>query len=270
MKKLGLSLSLAFKSIVRGNRWAALMIVLLMALSFANLILTPSIMSGVTRSLDSQQVNTIFGNIVITPVPRSPYIENSGQTVALLGQYPGVSGVATHLADSAAFSSQPGESQNPPGQINSGNWTVTGIDPAAESSVTTISKSLIAGSYLTASDTNAVVLGVEIAGGPQAQNAALLTLGGVNMGDTVGLTFSNGVRQDFSVKGIFQAHDGQADSQAFITRSAMASILGSSFENRVTCWSRSATKARKPALSLPSMPWGSMAWRATGATTEEG
>lgn len=234
MKKLGISLSLAFKSIVRGNIWAALMIVLLMGLSFANLILTPSIMSGVTRSLDSQQVNTIFGNIVITPKQGRAYIDNTGQTVAVLGQYPGVTGIAPHLADSAAFSFQPGESQNPPGQISSGNWTVIGIDPAAESSVTTISKSLIAGSYLTASDTHAILLGVEIAGGAKAQNAAFLTLGGVSVGDTVSLTFSNGVRQDFSVRGIFQAHDGQADSQAFITRSAMSSILGGFFADPAT------------------------------------
>ena len=41
-----LAFFLAFKSIYRGNRWAALLIVAVMALSFANLILTPSILSG--------------------------------------------------------------------------------------------------------------------------------------------------------------------------------------------------------------------------------
>ena len=223
MNKIRISLSLAFKSIIRGNRWAALMIVVLMALSFTNLLLTPSIMSGVTHSLDSQQINTIFGNIVVTPSRGNAYIDDVSQATASLEQMPGVTGVAPHLAQSAVISYQP---EDAAAQTSSGNWTVTGIDPGRESSVTTISKDLIAGSYLAPSDTDAIVIGVEIAGGPQAENADFLTLGGVGVGDTVSVTFANGVERSFTVKGIFQAQDGQADSQAFITQTEMASVMG--------------------------------------------
>ena len=62
-----LALFLAFKSIWRGNRWASLLIVSVMALSFAQLILTPSILSGVTQALNSQQINTLYSNVLIDP-----------------------------------------------------------------------------------------------------------------------------------------------------------------------------------------------------------
>jgi hypothetical protein len=58
MGNLKLALFLAYKSIIKGNRWALVLIILVMSLSFANLILTPSILSGVTDTLDEQQVNT--------------------------------------------------------------------------------------------------------------------------------------------------------------------------------------------------------------------
>jgi len=231
MNKLKIAFSLAFKSIIKGNRWAALMIVVLMALSFANLILTPSIMSGVTKSLDTQQINTIFGNIIIAPQQGNTYLDNIDQIEQKLAQYPGVTGVAPHLADSALIEYQMAQS----GMAASGSWSVTGIDPVKESSVTTISKSLIAGSYLSPTDTDAILLGVEIAGGLQAQNAPFLTLGGVQVGDTVRLTYSNGIQKEYVVKGVFQAKDVQADSQAFVTQDEMASVLGgASFASRAS------------------------------------
>jgi putative ABC transport system permease protein len=216
---------------VRGNRWAAVMIVVLMALSFANLILTPSIMSGVTRSLDSQVVNTILGNIVVAPVQGSPYIDDAGSAVARLSQQEGVTGVAPHLNGGARISFTPAVVGS---QVNNGNWAVTGIDPAQERTVTTISQSLLSGTYLEPSDTNSILLGVEIAGGPMAQSAAFLTLGGVSAGDTVSLTFADGQQRNFTVKGIFRTRNAQADGQAFITRGEMARVLGVSSTDQAT------------------------------------
>ena len=40
------------------------MIIIVMSLSFANLILTPSIISGVTKTLNQQQIDTLYGNII--------------------------------------------------------------------------------------------------------------------------------------------------------------------------------------------------------------
>ena len=73
---LKLAFFLSFKSMIKGNRWALVMIIIVMSLSFANLVLTPSILSGVTETLNQQQIDTLYGNIVIDPQNTQYYIND--------------------------------------------------------------------------------------------------------------------------------------------------------------------------------------------------
>ena len=227
MGNLKLALFLAYKSIIKGNRWALVLIILVMSLSFANLILTPSILSGVTNTLDEQQVNTLFANIVIDPEEDKYYLDHVGQIENKIEQIPGVVGVSAHLNSSAFIEYQWREKDSPSDSGKSGNWAVIGIDPQQEVNVTTIHEHIIEGSYLAADDRDEIILGIEIAGGDGAQTSSFLTLGGVQVGDKVRLTYSNGVQQEYWVKGIFQAREmTQADRLAFVTRKEMTSVLG--------------------------------------------
>ena len=101
MGNFKLALFLALKSIIKGNRWALLMIILVMSLSFANLLLTPSILSGVTDTIDQQQVDTLFANIIIDPQPHDYYLDHESQIEKKIAQIPGVSGVSAHLRNNA-------------------------------------------------------------------------------------------------------------------------------------------------------------------------
>jgi putative ABC transport system permease protein len=225
MGNLKLAFFLAYKSIVRGSRWTLVLIILVMSLSFANLILTPSILSGVTTAINQEQINTLFGNILIDPPNDQFYVDNISRVEQTVSQNPDVAGVAPHLNNNAYFEYK--WQNNTPGEKGqSGSWNVIGIDPQQEARVTTIHDSLIAGQYLAPGDTDKILLGVEIAGGNQADNKPFLTLGGVQVGDRVRLTFSNGVQREYEVKGIFKARGGEANNFAFISRPEMASVLG--------------------------------------------
>ncbi|MFC1893492.1 ABC transporter permease [Chloroflexota bacterium] len=227
MGNLKLALFLAYKSIVKGNGWALALIILVMSLSFANLILTPSILSGVTNTLDEQQVNTLLANIVIDPVEDEYYLDDAGQLETRMEQVPGVVGVSSHLNSSAFVEYQWRAKDSSADKGQSGNWTVIGIDPEREVNVTTIHEHIVAGSYLDETDRDEIVLGIEIAGGDGAQTAPFLTLEGAQVGDKVRLTYPNGVQREYRVKGIFQAREmTQADRLAFVTRKEMASVLG--------------------------------------------
>ena len=109
-----------------------------------------------------------------------------------------------------------------------------GIDPDKESRVTTISQSMIAGTYLSPDDTDQILLGVEIAGGTEASSASFLNLGGVNVGDQVRLTYPDGTQREYTVKGIFRARDGEADRQAFVSYQEMVSVMGPVFADRAS------------------------------------
>jgi putative ABC transport system permease protein len=221
MGNLKLALFLAYKSIIRGSRWTLVLIILVMSLSFANLVLTPSIMSGVTYAINQEQINTLFGNIIIDPPSHKSYLDGISQIEDQVTQTPGVTGFAPHLNSAAAFE------YNPQSGGQRGNWNVIGIDPEKEALVTTIHQSLIAGSYLSPEDTDKILLGVEISGGDEAENQGFLTLGGVKVGEKVQLTFPDNVQREYEVKGIFKARGGGANNLAFITSQEMAAVLGS-------------------------------------------
>jgi len=227
MGNLKLALFLAFKSIIKGNRWALVLIILVMSLSFANLLLTPSILWGVTNTLNRQQIDTLYGNIVIDPLPTEHYLSRASLIEKKIEQIPGVTGVSAHLNSSAFIEYQWKEKDSPSDKGESGTWSVIGIDPTREIDVTTIHEHIIQGSYLDSNDRDEIVLGVEIAGGDRAQTAEFLTLQGVRIGDEVRLTYPNGVQREYRVKGIFQAKEmTQADRLAFVTKTEMASVMG--------------------------------------------
>jgi putative ABC transport system permease protein len=229
-----LAFFLAFKSIWKGNRWAVLLIIFVMALSFAQLVLTPSIMSGVTQALNSQQINTLYGNVLIDPQSNAYYLDDASQIQSQAATQPGVVGVAPHLGNSAYIEYNWGATVDPTQKGNGGNWRVIGIDPDKESRVTTISQSMIAGTYLSPDDTDQILLGIEIAGGPEASGASFLNLGGVNVGDQVRLTYPDGTQREYTVKGIFRARDGEADRQAFVSYQEMVSVMGPVFADRAS------------------------------------
>ena len=181
MGNLKLALFLAYKSIIKGNRWALVLIILVMSLSFANLILTPSILSGVTDTLDEQQVNTLFANIVIDPEEDKYYLDHVSQWENKIKQIPGVIGVSSHLNTGAFIEYQWREKDSPSDRGKSGTWSVIGVNPQQEVNVTTIHEHIIDGSYLDESDRDEIVLGVEIAGGDRAQTSPFLTLGEVGL-----------------------------------------------------------------------------------------
>jgi len=226
MGNVKLAMFLAYKSIFKGNRWALVLILLVMSLSFANLLLTPSILLGVTEAINRQQVETVYGNIVIDPPPDRYYLSRAGEWQETIGQLPGVTGVSARLDSSALIEYQWRDKDSPSDKGKSGNWPVVGIEPEREAGVTTIHQRLIEGSYLDANDRDAILLGIEVAGGDNAQAAAFQTLQGVAVGDTVRLTYPNGVQREYTVKGIFQARESRADRTAFVTRAEMASVLG--------------------------------------------
>ena len=227
MGNVKLALFLAYKSIVKGNRWALFLIILVMSLSFANLLLTPSILSGVTSTLDEQQINTLFANIVIDPEEDRYYLEAAAEIEQKVKQIPGVASVSAHLNSGALIEYRWLEKDSLEDKGKSGNWNIIGIDPEKEIDVTTIHEHIIAGSYLDESDRDGILLGIEIAGGDSAQSPPFITLGGAQIGDKVRLTYPNGIQREYRVKGIFQAREiTQADRLAFITRSEMASVLG--------------------------------------------
>jgi len=226
MGDLKLAFFLAHKSIFKGNRWALVLIVLVMSLSFANLLLTPSILMGVTDAINRQQVETLYGDLVVDPPADEHHLSDIEELTTAIAQVPGVDGVAARLNYSGLLEYDWRSKDSTFDKGRSGSWALVGIDPLDEARVTSIHDSIIAGDYLAERDREALLLGIEIAGGPEAHAASFQTLDGVVVGDEVRVTYPNGIQREYEVTGIFQSRDSQADRMAFVTRAEMASVLG--------------------------------------------
>jgi len=217
---------------MKGNKWALVFVILALSLSFVNLNFVPAVLSGARDTLEKQLINTLLANVVIDPKDDKYYLDHAQQVVQKIGEVPGVAGVSAHLNTSAFIEYRWKEKDSPSDKGKSGTWAVIGIDPRQEAKVTAIHEHIIEGSYLDENDRDAIVLGIEIAGGDAAQTAPNLTLGGARVGDKVRLTYPNGVQREYRIKGIFRAREMlKVDHLAFVTRQEMASVLGRSIFN---------------------------------------
>ena len=242
-----LAFFLAYKSMIKGNRWALVLIIMVMAFSFVNLNFTTSIISGVMSTMDNQMIDAVFSNLVISPRQDKYYIDHIDDLQSKIRQVSGVTETCAHLISGGLIEYGWKEKALPWDKVKSGNWNIMGIDPEQEARVTSIGHNMMQGTYLDEDDTSDIILGVEIAGGVNAQSSGFLTLGGIQVGDKVRVTYDNGVMREYTVKGIFRAHESmQADHLAFVSRREMVSVLGrSQFYNRA---SEILVRADRPGL----------------------
>jgi putative ABC transport system permease protein len=230
------ALFLAFKSIFRGNRWSLVLIILVMSFSFVNLVFVSSIISGVMKTMDNQIIDAVFSHVVISPEEDEYYIDQVSDMEQTIERMADVAGIAPHLNTTAFIEYKWKEKVSQSDKGKSGTWEIIGIEPSKEIQVTTIHEHIIEGTYLDENDRDEIVLGIEIAGRQGSTNPEFLTLGGVQVGDKVRLTFPNNVQREYKVKGIFFAQEMmRADQLAFITRKEMTSVLGrTTFSDRAS------------------------------------
>lgn len=100
------------------------------------------------------------------------------------------------------------------------------MSPADEVRVTLTASRMIEGEYLSAGDRGSAVVGKTLAGQQIERLDQLESLGGVRVGDSITVAFSNGQVRRYHIKGIFQTDSFSADSAVYVTDHELASVLG--------------------------------------------
>lgn len=214
-ENLKVSFFLASKSIQKGNTGTAILTVMIMSLIFVNLVFLPSMISGIGESLKQQSIDCDYGNLIIEPKGDDPYINNVDSIRKKLSRLPGVAGISARYVTGATFAHK---SKFVSGPLHS-------INPVDEETVTIYHTGIIDGEYLSKSDTDEILLGIDITGREGVEDGRASNLGGVKVGDKIDVTFSNGVIREYRVKGIFTVGAGM-NNHAFITEKEMESVLG--------------------------------------------
>ena len=213
------SVFLAFTSIKRGNKGTLAMTILIMTLAYVNLVFISSVFGGIVEAINTQSIDNQYSNIVIEPAIDDKYIDNT-EAMELIDTIPGIGGSSAHYIDSPLIKY---DEHHDGKDIKTGRWLLKSIDPIAEKNVTKIHEGIIAGSYLEANDKDQVMIGKEVAGG-YGGDLDYLSLG-VVVGDEIDVSFSNGIKRSYTVKGVFSTKSTAVDQMVFVTKKEMESVL---------------------------------------------
>lgn len=236
---------LASRLISRGNKGTLLLTIMIIAMVFVNLIFLPSIIAGVVVLFNQQTIDYSYANLVIEPREGSLLIQDPTRLVEKIDRVPGVI-ASTPRYSAGATIVYKGKSTTP---------LVVAIDPEREPEVMKVYSGIASGDFLSGSDTGQILIGTTLAGDREQKVERTPTLGGVDVGKTVEVTFSNGVTRQFRVKGILDAGTSGVDNAAFISRKDLAEVLGNDDPaNQVLV--RTQTTGNEDAMRLVLMQYG--------------
>lgn len=207
---------LAKRSIARGNKGTLYLTILIIGMVFVNLIFLPSIISGVAVLFNQQTIDYSYGNLVIEPKKNQVYINNADELQRKIERIPGVTGVSPRYLTGATI-------------VYKGNEVTPllyAINPDDDRRVLKIASKVASGEYLGDGDTDQIVIGFRLAGNDDEKLDVIPSLGGVDVGKVVDVTFNNGVTRQYRIKGIINSDSYDVDSNAFITKNEYESVFG--------------------------------------------
>lgn len=224
VKSLKVAAFLALKSIVKGNIGVIILTIFMLVLVALNLLFVPGLIDGAVVSANDILVRTYSGDLLIEGTGDNPQIRLVEDLLQSIETIDGVVAVAARNSTTAEITYDDERT----------GATVIGIEPERERKVFEVSECLIEGSYLEPRDRRQILLGVQLAGNDQEDvELYASSLRHVHAGDKVSVAYSNGLKRQYTVKGIFDTGFIQTDLQAFVSELEFRSIMPS-MHNKAT------------------------------------
>jgi len=204
---------LIWRFIIRSSKWTLGLTIFLMGVAFINLIFVTSLFNGIIEGSNDQIINTYVGHVTIDLLEGHDVIGNIGTQLSTILKTPGVVGASAQTVVPASMKYK---------SITLSRQ-ILAIDPDKERTVTNIATKMVEGLYLSASDTDGIMIGKQIAGGTDTEQNAT-SFKGAHAGDTITMTLANGVSKTFTIRGIFDTKFINADVRTFMTRAALEEL----------------------------------------------
>ncbi|MBI4018308.1 MAG: ABC transporter permease [Candidatus Aenigmarchaeota archaeon] len=220
------TLFLAYKDMVR-DRKIVLLVISLLAFSYINLTFFPAFLNGLSNTFQDEVINTGTSHIIIQPGIDSgqTYINSESSIRKKIDLIPGVVG-SSGTINFAGTASARGKQASA---------RVEAITPSEDDEVTTIREKVVKGEYLSDGDTNEVLVGEIIAGRKIEELIGRETsfglsvegLGGIEPGDRITLSFPNGAKKEYRVKGIVSSQGfGFVSQTIYMSKKEANRVLG--------------------------------------------
>lgn len=215
-EKARVSVFLSVRALARVNIRTTLLTITIMSLIVINLIFLPSIITGIGEVFSRASIEYAVGDVTIKPIGDRTYIEHADGILKKIKSTTGVQGASARYEMSATVSKD-----------NTFAAAVfLGINPEDEREVTVFADNMVQGEFVSSSDTNEVVIGLNNIAGSEEDDELTGTLRGAQVGDRVNVTYRNGVVREYRVKGIYTGGSFISDQFALISKQEAESVLG--------------------------------------------
>ncbi|MBP1910127.1 ABC transporter permease [Methanolobus bombayensis] len=207
---------IAGSSIKRGNKKTLVFIVFVLSLIFMNLVFLPSMIGGMTVLFTGFMQDYPYGDIVIEPTGDNTYINNADNVLQKVRAVEGVRAATKRLDVGASIEHK----QNIVGV------TVTGVVPTEEYDISQYPHIIKEGDFLGELSRDEIIIGSIISGTSTTFGEIYDDLGETRVGSLVEVTYSNGVKRTYKVKGIMEGNFELVDLNALVHYKEIEDVYG--------------------------------------------
>ncbi len=221
-----LSIFLALKTIVRGDKGSLILTVLIMLIVFLNLLFVDAIFKGISVTMDAGKINYQYGDVIIEPREGDKYIKNADEMRDAIRDFYYVKSSVAHLRTGGMIKNDKYNDGRDVAEFSAG---IIGIDPNKENKTIDLKSKIIEGRYLKNGDYGKALIGTDLAGG-YGSSVFPDDLEGVRTGDTVTVDYDNDVSREYEIVGIYKTKNFDTDSKMIVLQKDLNSVLGTTNE----------------------------------------
>jgi len=215
---------LAVRDIRRNNPWTTALIILVISLTFFNMIFLSGILLGFAGAAIGTYPQYYSGDVFIIPTTNKTSIEDTDSILTVVNSLPTVKAVSVRETSTGLLEYNYQNKLRPTDLSESASGTAAGIDPVAEDQMSHLSNTMVAGSYLNPTDADDIIIGSNLIQKYATVRGAVLAVGSkvlrqADVGSRVRLTI-NGVQKIVTIKGVFTTNSVFVDSRIYMTESA--------------------------------------------------
>ncbi len=228
LRPLKVGLFLGYRQLIRASLWTNVLIVVIMVLTFLNLVVTSGILVGLIEGATVAVKHRYTGDVIITKLQENLFIENSRNIISTIEQTPGVKDYTPRYIASGSIEANYKQRTNFSDAPEKVSTIIAGINPLMEDKVTDISETLIEGEYLEDTDFDQVIVGAFLLKKYlELDSPGFMVLEDVEIGDKLRLTIGDNVRE-VKVKGVLRSKTDEIDRRVFMLDTQLRSIMGRS------------------------------------------
>jgi len=216
MRSFRIGLLLGIRQIQRASIWATILIIIVMTLTFLNLIAVSGVLVGLLEGAERAVRENALGDIIISPKDAEDHILETGSLIQELGVYPEITHFSVRYSSAGTLEANYKERRNLGAERDTASVSVTGIDTVREDSMTHLSEYIVEGEYLDPNEEGKILLGAYYVSQYAEQYGDVFdSIEDIHPGDTVRLTAGD-VSKEFVVKGIVQSKVDDVNLNTYI------------------------------------------------------